>query len=98
MNIKSFKQAKFYLIECLLTGNYSHASRGGDLSVKNKLLIGEITADELIEIIKKSKGTEHKCSPHHLDSRINVHVIQTAGWYIKFYFIDPGTWFISVHQ
>jgi hypothetical protein len=48
MNFKSFKQAKFYLIECLLTGNYSHAPRGGDVSVKNKLLIGEISADELI--------------------------------------------------
>jgi hypothetical protein len=25
-------------------------------------------------------------------------VIKREGWYVKFYFIDPDTFFISVHQ
>lgn len=28
---------------------------------------------------------------------ITVHVLKTTGWYIKFYFLDPSTVFISVH-
>ena len=98
MNLTSFKNAKIYLIECLKNGNYLHAQRGGNICVKNKLLTGEISARELIEIIKKSNGSHHLCSPHHLDASINVHIIRTAGWYVKFYFVDPDTWFISVHQ
>jgi hypothetical protein len=27
-----------------------------------------------------------------------VHVLKRDGWYIKFFFIEPDTWFISVHQ
>jgi len=26
------------------------------------------------------------------------HVLRRHGWYIKFYFIEPETWFLSVHQ
>ena len=48
----------------------------------------------------RCKGSEHQTSPHHVINSVEVHVIKTQGWYIKFYFLDadPDTVFISVHQ
>jgi len=37
-------------------------------------------------------------SPHHDDCSVVVHVVKKDDWYIKFYFLDPDTIFISVHQ
>ncbi|WP_181427854.1 hypothetical protein [Pseudomonas mosselii] len=43
-------------------------------------------------------GSHYSSSPHHAVPAIEVHVLKRRGWYIKFYFIEPQTWFISVHQ
>lgn len=32
------------------------------------------------------------------DIDVKNHVLKRDGWYIKFFFIEPDTWFISVHQ
>jgi hypothetical protein len=92
-----YKAAKSRVIKDLLDGNFQHEART-TIDVKNKLLTGEITAVAVAELVKKSNGTEHSCSPHHFDPSIEVHVLATGGWYIKFYFLDPRTMFISVHQ
>lgn len=95
--IKGFKAAKKAAIEALISGNYQHEARNA-IEVKNLLATGEVSAEFVAGILRKSRGTEHSCSPHHAVSRIEVHVIRSSGWYIKFYFIDPDTFFISVHQ
>lgn len=92
-----YKAAKSRVIKDLLEGNFQHEARA-TIDVKNKLLTGEITAIAVAELVKRSNGTEHSSSPHHFDPTVDVHVIATAGWYIKFYFLDPQTMFISVHQ
>ena len=94
---KGFKKAKHDVIAALEAGDYQHASRGS-IDVKNLLATGEISAQEVISIIKKCSGTQHSCSPHHSVPSIEVHVLKTGTWYIKFYFIDPSAWFISVHR
>lgn len=91
-----FKVVKKAVMEALKAGAYQHEARSS-IDVKNLLATGEVSAAEVMTLLGKSRGTEHQCSLHHFDSRITVHVIKTGGWYLKFYFIEPDTWFISVH-
>lgn len=92
-----FKEAKQKVIAALMSGTYSHEARGS-IDVKNKLHTGEVSAQDVIDILKRCRGTDHSCSPHHFDDSIDVHVIESGSWYVKFYFLDPDTVFISVHQ
>lgn len=92
-----YKEAKRKVLAALASGSYLHEVRN-EIDVKNKLATGEISPDEIAEMIRKSTGKDHSRSPHHADASVTVHVISRQGWYIKFYFIDPDTWFISVHQ
>jgi hypothetical protein len=96
-----FKDVKRQVIECLDKGLVSHEQRG-DINVKNLLAIGQVSLDEVAEIIGRCRGNEYSSSPHHFDSSISVHVVKTkrAGqdWYIKWYFVEPNSMFISVHH
>jgi hypothetical protein len=91
-----FKEVKYKVITALSTGNFQHEVRD-QIEVKNILAMGQISVAEVINIIKQSRGDDHETSPHHLDKTIDVHIITTTKLYIKFYFLDPDTWFISVH-
>ncbi|CAA7617207.1 conserved hypothetical protein [Magnetospirillum sp. LM-5] len=93
-----FRDAKKGVLLALSTGAYQHEARGGDIYVKNKLAVGEITPGQVADIIKKCRGSDHATSPHHQIQAIDVHVLKKDGWYIKFYLLDSDTWFISVHQ
>lgn len=92
-----YKDVKKRVIQALHEGSYLSESRP-DIDVKNKLEMGEISPQEVADIIRKSKGTEHTKSPHHYIPEIEVNIIKSQGWYIKFYFSDPNTFFISVHR
>ncbi|PMY59935.1 hypothetical protein C1Y31_29735 [Pseudomonas sp. FW305-25] len=94
---RGFRQVRRDLISALQTENYLHAARGS-IEIKNLLATGEVSARQLIEVISACKGTDHSCSAHHSVPGIAVHVLKKAGWYIKFYFIEPDAWFISVHR
>jgi hypothetical protein len=52
-------------------------------------------------MINLARGGDYRCSPHHFDQRIEVHTVtvghQGVRWYIKWYFLEPNTVFISVH-
>jgi hypothetical protein len=95
-----FKEIKHHIIDCLEQGNVSHEQRN-NINIKNLLATGDITTKEVIDILKKSRGSEHQSSPHYYDSNINVHIIKTSysgvKWYIKWYFIAPNSIFISIH-
>jgi hypothetical protein len=92
-----YREAKSKVLAALAVGSYLHEARN-DIDIKNKLATGEISAPDVAALIKGSTGNDHSRSPHHSDPSIMVHVILRKGWYIKFYFVDPDTWFISVHQ
>ncbi len=92
-----FKDARFKVINALLAGDFQHEARN-DIDVKNLLATGEITPHQLAALLRHSNGAQHRCSPHHVDRSIIVHVIITKGWYVKFFFLEPDTWFISVHR
>ena len=92
-----FKLVKEKVITALLMGTYEHEVRV-DIDEKNRLQNGEVTAQFVIDLIRKSTGNDYSSSPHHQDSKVEGHVIVKNEWYIKFYFIDPSAVFISVHQ
>jgi hypothetical protein len=83
------------VLAALAAGSYLHEARN-DVDIKNELATGEISASDVAALIKGSTGNDHLRSPHHSDP--SIHVISRKGWYIKFYFVDPDTWFISVHR
>ena len=92
---------KANVLACLGSGAILHAERG-NIDVKNLLATGEVTTDEIAEVIGRARGTDYQCSPHHLAANIDVHIIKTAhrgmDWYIKWYFVEPNCVFISVHH
>jgi len=91
-----FKDAKRQVIAALLAGAYQHEARD-DIDVKNLLATNAVAAEDIIAVLKQSRGQDHESSAHHQVPSIEVHVVRSAGWYIKFYFLEPDTWFISVH-
>lgn len=93
----AFTGVKFRVIKALKEGTYQHAARGS-IEDKNALMTGDMSPDRLIGIISRCNGTHHESSQHHAFEGVEVHILKRDGWYIKFFFIDPDTVFISVHQ
>jgi len=92
-----FREAQRAVIAALESGDYQHVSHR-DIDVKNLLATGEVSATEVAEVVRSCRGIHHVSTPHHAVAAVEVHVLKREGWYIKFFFIEPGTWFISVHQ
>ena len=96
-----FKAIKQKVICCLKTGMVHHEQRN-NIDIKNILATGVLTCEQVATIISRARGDDYSSSPHHFDNSIDVHIVKTrfAGfhWYIKWYFIDENTVFISVHH
>lgn len=97
MNPRGYKAVRKAVVAALMHVDYQHEVRDG-IDVKNLLSTGVVTAGKVIDIIKRSDGTGYECSRLHKNIAIDCHVIKAGGWYVKFYFLDPATIFISVHQ
>tara|TARA_R110002072_G_scaffold302924_1_gene489830 strand:- start:714 stop:1013 length:300 start_codon:yes stop_codon:yes gene_type:complete len=98
--MSKFKDIKHQVIQCLVEGDILHEARGS-IDTKNLLKTGTISIEDVIAILRTSRGNEYESSPHRMDQNIDVHVIKTLykcdHWYIKWYFIEPNAVFISVH-
>jgi len=96
-----FKDSKRRVIDCLNNGLVLHEQRN-NINIKNLLAVGQVSLDQIIEILRRSRGDSYSTSPHHYDANIEVHVVKTChsdkDWYIKWYFIEPNSIFISVHH
>ena len=92
-----FAEAKKEVLKALSTGAYQHEARN-DIDVKNLLATGQVSAEFVGGLIRKCNGNDHRMSPHDMMRSITVHVLKKDGWYVKFYFLAPDAWFISVHQ
>lgn len=96
-----FKDVKAKVLACLDEGAVLHAERA-NIDIKNLLAIGEVALDEVASVIGRAGGTDYSCSPHHTVAGVEVHVIRTKfcgeKWYIKWYFLEPDSVFISVHH
>ena len=96
-----YKDIKRQVIHCLKKGLVSHEQRN-NIDIKNLLAIGQVTLEQTADALRRSSGDSYSTSPHHLDPSIDVHIVKTihAGknWYIKWYFVEPNSVFISVHH
>jgi len=96
-----FKAVKTRVLNCLATGQVLHEERNS-IDIKNLLATGLISVEQAAQIIGRSSGARYSSSPHHFDNDIDVHVIKTTflglNWYIKWYFLDPDSVFISFHH
>lgn len=96
MGLKNVRQK---VIKCLKSGRIQHVtSRSGNIVEKNLLVTGQITVEEVIELINRTKGNDFKCVKHHILKNIDVYIFKPNNWYIKCYFIEPDIFFISVHR
>lgn len=101
MGLKSARRA---LIAALKAGDFQHESRDA-LKEKNLLAVGDVTEDEVISLLQKTRGDQYGSSNHDWDAETIVHVfkpeVDGERWYIKAYFLDPedrSAMFISVHK
>ncbi|QCG95160.1 hypothetical protein E6C67_14760 [Azospirillum sp. TSA2s] len=92
-----WSQVKPKVIQALKDGTFQHEARR-EIATKNLLQMGDVTADEIAQVLRTARGTDHRTDPHHNDPGIDVNIVTHKGWYIKFYFADPDTIFISVHK
>ena len=92
-----FKKIKKTVIAALRNGTFQHEVRG-DIDVKNLLSTGAVSASFVDQLLSNCTNDHLETSPHHHVAAIDVHVVTKDGWYIKFYFVDPLTMFISVHK
>jgi hypothetical protein len=97
-----FKDIKNQVIKCIKDGAYEHEPRKYDINVKNLYDIGQISDQEVIDLIQCCKGNQYETRLHHADISIEVHILKPVKegnvWYIKFYFLEPNVVFISVHE
>jgi hypothetical protein len=99
-----FSSAKRALLAALEAGNYQHEAREV-LSGKNLLAVGDISADEVIRIVRRAQGRDYSTAPHHWDPDTEVHVfrptVEGIRWYVKAYFLEEPEGiavFISIHR
>ena len=85
------------VIRALQSGAFRHEMRTS-FEEKNLLGYGALTVNQVVKLIEESRGTEYSCSALHGDPNYDCHLLKTGGWYVKFYFADPHTVFISVHR
>ena len=95
-----FRDVRTKAITCLENGNVLYEARK-NIDVKNLLKIGTVSNEDVVKILKSSRGGSYKTSPHHYDRSIVVHIVSTTllgqNWYIKWYFLEPDCIFISIH-
>jgi hypothetical protein len=94
---EGFNEAKRKVLIALSEGSFLHEQRS-EIDVKNWLEIGHVKPEEVAAVVRRCNGTHHTSSPHHGTPEWTVHVLRRDTWYIKFYFVDPQTVFISVHK
>jgi len=96
----NFKQVKAQVIESLYSGRIRHEQRG-NVDVKNLLATGAVSPEQVAALISHARGGDSASSPHHFDRTFLVHTVKvrTKGiaWYIKWYYLEPNSVFISVH-
>ena len=90
-----FNDAKKRVTEAIQSKRFRHEHRVD--AQKNLLATGELSLEEAVAILSKTRGSEASSSRHHFDPILKIWVFQPVGWYIKFYFLEECL-FISFHR
>jgi hypothetical protein len=99
-----FHEAVRLTIEALRDGRFQHEPRPL-ASGKNLLASGDLSADDVIRLIRRCRGTHYETSDHHADPTQEVNIFKPSSggirWYIKSYLVETDgitAFFISVHE
>ena len=101
-----FRTVKAAVVEALREGNFEHEAREA-FAEKNLLAVGDVDANEVAELVLRTRSEDYRESPHHWDRSVVVHTFMSTAreerWYIKVYFVeaegdDRKAMFISVHR
>ena len=102
-----FKEIRRQVIRSIRDGGIQHEARD-EIEEKNLLLIGDVTTEQVIQLLNACRGTQYSTSTHHMVPDVEVHIFKPDAkldstcekehWYIKLYFLEPEIWFISVHR
>jgi len=93
-------------VAALHEGNFEHEAREA-LAEKNLLAVGDVDANDVAELVLRTRAEDYRESPHHWDQSVAVHTFMPTArderWYIKVYFVeadgdDRKAMFISVHR
>ena len=99
-----FKDVRARIILSRIEGHFQHEERA-QAEGKNLLATGDISVEEIIELLRRCRGNQHQTGRHHSDSTQVIHIfkptINSIRWYIKAYIVDQDgvtAIFISVHR
>ncbi len=99
-----FSEAVRLTIAALEDGRFLHEPRPL-ASGKNLLATGDVSADDVIRLLRRCRPARYQTGVHHDDATQEVHFFKpkSAGirWYIKSYLVesdDLTAIFISVHE
>ena len=94
------RDAQSALISALREGRYENDAREA-LAEKNLWAVGEVSAEDVIQLLQRCKGGQYRESAHHWDADTTVFefrpVQRGQRWYIKAYSSSSTAIFISVH-
>jgi len=72
-----------------------------DMATKNLLAIGEVSPEQVVEMLESCKETQYSFYPHLDDPTVTVHDFRPKWegkrWMVKCYLLSSSAWFISVH-
>ena len=95
------KETRSKAIKCLEEGS-AQAEERPDIEEKNLLKTGVVSAEEVITLLKYTRGDQYRTQAHGVIEGITIHIFEPekeqVRWHIKLYFIDPNCFFISVHK
>lgn len=97
-----FKKEKEEVLKRLRLGDFLHETRK-NIDEKNLLQTGKVSTETAARIISKARGGDYSTSPHHSSNDTKVHILQKViyekqSWYIKWYYLEPDLFFISMHN
>lgn len=102
----AFKKIRSAVVESLRSGNYGHWPRD-DFLLKNWLLAGRITEEDLVRLLQRCRGTQHRPGNQEGPDGTQVHEffpeVDGVRWYIKVYLDEESgeatveTVFMSIH-
>ncbi|EJC6766208.1 hypothetical protein MX824_004885 [Vibrio parahaemolyticus] len=97
-----FSDVKKKAIKCLKEGSVQHETERSKVNEKNLLLTGKVDPDFVVRLLRNTTGQTHEEREHDTYEGVDVHIckpsVDGCKWYVKFYFSDPNTIFISVHE
>ena len=78
-----FREERERLITALDEGRFQNEIRGA-VEEKNLLAIGEVSAQEVIGMLRRCRGDQHRSSPHNRDRNVR------EAWFISVHRSETG--------